>query len=63
MTWDEVDFKNAIWTVPAERMKAKMSHRVPLAPRALEILEGQKDQHETLVFPSVRDQVELSDMA
>lgn len=38
-------------------------HRVPLAPRALEILEGQKDQHETLVFPSVRDQVELSDMA
>lgn len=63
MTWDEVDLKNAVWTIPAERMKAKMSHRVPLAPRALEILEGQKDQHETLVFPSVRDQVELSDMA
>ncbi len=63
MTWDEVDLKNAVWTIPAERMKAKMPHRVPLAPRALEILKGQKDQHETLVFPSVRDQVELSDMA
>ena len=44
-------------------MKAKMLHRIPLSPRALQILEGQKDQHESLVFPSIRDQVELSDMA
>ncbi|WP_284447254.1 tyrosine-type recombinase/integrase [Fluviibacter phosphoraccumulans] len=63
MTWAEVDFKNAIWTIPSERMKAKMLHRVPLSPRALQILEGQKDQHDSLVFPSIRDQVELSDMA
>lgn len=63
MTWDEVDFNSKTWTIPAERMKAKSSHRVPLSPRVIEILEGQKGQHETLVFPSVRDQVPLSDMA
>lgn len=44
-------------------MKAKMPHRVPLSPRAVEIIESQKDQHEDLVFPSIRDKVELSDMA
>ena len=63
MTWSEVDWKNAVWTVPAERMKAKLPHRVPLSPRAIEILEEQRHQHESLVFPSVRDRVELSDMA
>lgn len=35
MTWDEIDFDKAIWTIPAARMKAKMPHRVPLTPRAL----------------------------
>lgn len=63
MTWGEVDFKNATWSIPPERMKAKILHRVPLSPRALQILESQKEQHEALVFPSIRDQVELSDMA
>ncbi len=63
MTWAELDLKNAIWTIPSERMKAKLLHRIPLSPRALQILEGQKDLHDSLVFPSIRDQVELSDMA
>lgn len=62
MTWSEVDWENAVWTVPAERMKTKLPHRVPLSPRALLLLEGQKNQHESLVFPSVRAQVALSDM-
>ncbi|MFZ7338299.1 tyrosine-type recombinase/integrase, partial [Comamonas jiangduensis] len=63
MTWSEVDWKNAVWTVPAERMKAKLTHRVPLSPRAMEILEAQRHQHERLVFPSVRVRGVLSDMA
>ena len=63
MTWNEVDWTAKIWTVPAGRMKAKLPHRVPLSPRALALLESQKDQHDQLVFPSVRDRVELSDMA
>lgn len=38
-TWAEIDLNKAIWTVPAERMKAGKEHRVPLSPRAVEILE------------------------
>lgn len=63
MTWSEVDWRNAVWTIPAERMKAKLPHRVPLSARAIELLEEQKNLHESLVFPSVRDQVMLSDMS
>ena len=36
----EIDKKNKIWIVPAERMKAGKEHRVPLSARALEILES-----------------------
>lgn len=38
-TWAEIDLEQQIWTVPAGRMKAAKEHRVPLSPRALEILE------------------------
>ncbi|MBK1889323.1 tyrosine-type recombinase/integrase [Undibacterium sp. 14-3-2] len=62
MQWNEVDFENAIWTIPAERMKAQLQHRVPLSNRALNILKVQQGRHEQLVFPSPRDQKELSDM-
>ena len=62
MTWEEIDFRQAVWTIPAERMKAKVMHRVPLAPRALEILRGRQGLHEQLVFPSPRSAVVLSDM-
>lgn len=39
-TWDEIDLNNAIWTIPAERMKAGKEHRVPLSARAVEILKA-----------------------
>jgi integrase len=38
--WSEFDLKARTWTVPAERMKARKEHRVPLSDRALEILRG-----------------------
>lgn len=38
MTWDEIDFDTATWTVPAERMKSRRPHVVPLSPLALDIL-------------------------
>jgi integrase len=63
MTWDEVDTRNKVWTLPAERMKAKQIHRVPLSKQAMQVLKHQVGQHERLVFPSVRDQSTLSDMA
>jgi integrase len=39
-TWDEFDLKARVWTIPAERMKAGMEHRVPLCDRAVKILAG-----------------------
>ena len=39
--WSEL--KNEVWTVPPERMKAKREHRVPLAPRCLQILRRAKE--------------------
>lgn len=33
------EINNSIWTIPAERMKTKVEHRIPLSERALEILE------------------------
>jgi integrase len=38
-TWDEIDFDNNIWIVPAERMKARKEHRVPLSTGAIKILK------------------------
>lgn len=37
--WIEIDWENGIWTIPAARMKANREHRVPLSPRALELLK------------------------
>lgn len=39
--WDEIDFKQKLWVVSAERMKAGKAHTVPLNDRALEILNQQ----------------------
>lgn len=36
--WSEIDLKAGIWTVPAERMKARTEHRVPLSTAALAVL-------------------------
>ena len=54
-TWNEIDLEAAIWTVPAERMKAGRGHRVPLSPRAVETLteaRALRSKHGGLVFPS-----------
>jgi integrase len=40
MTWAEVDLDRALWTVPAERMKAGVEHQVPLSSRAVAVLEA-----------------------
>ena len=50
--WDEIDFQAKVWTVPAERMKAGLEHRVPLAPRAVEILrKAEQGRVSDYVFP------------
>ena len=54
--WTEMDFGDGTWTVPAERMKAKREHRVPLSGLALRILSGARELtgSSDLVFPSAR---------
>jgi integrase len=37
-TWDEVDFENAVWTIPKERMKRSKAHNVYLSQQAIDIL-------------------------
>ena len=62
-TWAEIDLGAAVWTVPADRMKAKREHRVPLCGRAIEILDEATALYDgtDLVFPSRRGKP-LSDM-
>ncbi|MHA6312295.1 integrase domain-containing protein [Pantoea sp. S-LA4] len=52
--WAEIDFETKLWTIPAERMKAKREHVVPLSPQALNILDVMKpvSAHREYVFPS-----------
>ncbi|WP_322737170.1 tyrosine-type recombinase/integrase [Delftia tsuruhatensis] len=61
-TWQEIDMEAAVWTVPAERMKAQKEHRVPLSPQALALLAGMpRVEGNDLVFPAPRGG-QLSDM-
>lgn len=54
--WEEFDFDNAIWLVPAERMKMRRPHKVPLPTEALDLLRT-LERHTgggELLFPSIR---------
>lgn len=62
-TWGEVDLAKAVWTVPAERMKAGKEHRVPLSPRAVAILEKTKRLGGKYLFPGGQSASNLSGMA
>ena len=63
-TWREVDRRIALWTVPPERMKSAREHRVPLAPRCLEILARAKEiaSGSDFIFPGRSVNKPLSDM-
>ena len=41
--WEEIDFENAEWNIPAGKMKMKEPHLVPLSEQALEILKELKN--------------------
>lgn len=46
--WSEIDLEQAIWTIPAARMKAKRQHRVPLSAAALAVLRSVQGHGEAL---------------
>jgi integrase len=65
-TWEEFDPDAKVWTVPAQRMKAAREHRVPLSPRASDILVQMAEFGRApgkYVFPSTKLGRPLSVMA
>jgi integrase len=52
--WGEFDLDNRMWEIPAERMKKKRTHLVPLSDRVIKILEELKlySGHRQYVFAS-----------
>ena len=55
--WSEIDVAESVWTIPAQRMKANRSHRIPLCGRAMEILDAARSLSAgggPLVFPGRR---------
>lgn len=60
-TWDEI--VGEVWRIPAERMKMKRDHRVPLNDAAVSVLEEMNGFSEGLIFPSTNDSNKpMSDM-
>ena len=62
-TWSEIDLAQAIWTIPAGRMKAGAEHRVPLSIEAIKLLKELPRLAGTeLLFPGTKGQV-LADIS
>ncbi|WP_119417952.1 tyrosine-type recombinase/integrase [Desertibaculum subflavum] len=64
--WPEIDMGEAVWTIPAGRMKAGKEHRVPLSEAALAVLRAMlpfKSGENTAVFPGRYRGAHLSNMA
>jgi len=63
-TWDEIDLSNALWIIPAERMKMGREHRVPLCRQALALLNTlPREKGSPYVFISAKPGKPLSDMS
>ena len=62
--WAEIDLESALWTIPADRMKAGREHRVPLTDRVVEILADLDETRQSeYVFPGQKRGRPLSNMA
>ncbi|MBP0494007.1 integrase arm-type DNA-binding domain-containing protein [Roseomonas sp. SG15] len=64
--WTEINTTKALWVIPAERMKGKKEHRVPLSAPALALLDRIRSEQGEVgryVFPSPRGKKPLSTRA
>jgi integrase len=61
--WDEINFEDRLWTVPAERMKTGEEHRVPLTDAMLAILEPLQAMQSEYVFEGQKRNKPLSNMS
>jgi integrase len=63
-TWDEFDLANGLWVIPADRMKAKRDHRIPLTSEAVAILNPLfENKISNFVFPGQKQGKPLSGMS
>ena len=55
--WEEIDFNNKLWIIPAERMKMNREHKIPLTDQTLKLLELMKpvSGHREYIFPADRN--------
>lgn len=55
--WEELDFENKLWIIPAERMKKNREHVVPLSNQAISLIDSIRpiSGHREFLFPSDRD--------
>ena len=64
MEWTELDMAGGWWTIPGEKAKNGLSHRVPLSPAALKVIGEMKetagDMHSKFVFPSPKGDTHIS---
>jgi integrase len=62
--WEEIDLDHAVWTIPAQRMKAGREHRVPLSEPAIDVLRTMAQLGtDGFVFPGLKTAPALSDVA
>jgi integrase len=61
--WLEIDLNSAVWTIPAERMKAGKEHQVPLSKQVRAILDSLPRERGGYVFPGAKPKSPLSNMA
>jgi integrase len=64
--WPEMNIKGGVWTIPANRIKARREHRVPLSKSAIKILsrlDEVQPSPKRFVFPGIRRSKPLSDMS
>lgn len=56
MRWNEIDLEEAVWSIPAGRMKQRQPHHVPLSKQSIELLTQMKglSGHCEFAFPSIR---------
>ncbi|MMZ40708.1 Prophage CP4-57 integrase [compost metagenome] len=54
--WADIDIDNSVWNIPAEFMKMKRPHKVPLSKEALRILESMRpiSSHREWIFASTK---------
>jgi len=62
--WDEIDHRDVVWVIPAERMKARRTHRVPLTDATVSLLEALPHRTDNAyLFPGAHPGRPLSSMA